>query len=159
MTDKPKTLAETGLKVGDLVLYTSVKDSTGGVIFQIVQDTEPVEPASRKRMVTVKKRQWDNRLQSYAIHQVEEEQYGYWDAQGRKIMDAAVEGFVRIRPIFDFFATKKGKHPRGKDSTLIIHYRYIRHSLQPVDLVLLGTKYVELGLVIRDLAKRNGAEE
>jgi hypothetical protein len=152
-------LEDTGLKVGDLVLYTSVKDSTGGVIFQIVENTEPVVPHTTERTVRVNRQRYDNASHNYVYVNCEEVQRGLWDKNGKKIMKSAVHGFVRIKPIFDFFATNKGKAPIGKNNTIIIHYEHIRDVLVPVDLVLLGTKYVELGNIIRDIARRNGMDD
>lgn len=172
MAEKPKTLEETGFKVGDLVLYTSIKDSTGGVIFQIVERTDPVEPAIRQRVVKVTRERfkaWPGHSPSYwdqkpgvngEMEKYEEEkrEYGAWDANGKKLMEAATHGFVRIKPIFDFFATSKGKNPVGKGNTIIIYYEALKNALRPVDLVLLGAKYMELGNIMRDIVRR-GSED
>lgn len=125
----PKTLSETGFKIGDIVLFSSDKESTGGVLFQIVEDTEPVKVAGR---------------------------YNRVDENGKKVSLAAMHGFVRIKPLFEFFATPKGKEPKGKGATLIIYYESIERNLKPVDLVLLGTKYLELGNIMRDIARLGG---
>jgi len=52
---RQKTLSEFGLKVGDIVTHITVKDSTGGVIFQIVEDTAPQTAfeTSRKKLANV----------------------------------------------------------------------------------------------------------
>mgnify|MGYP001583955292 CR=1 FL=1 len=158
--DALKCLADAGFKVGDLVQYSSDKESTGGVIFQIVQDIEPTPPACVRRKATVKKRIYNPSTNNYDFHEVEVTQYGAWDADGKKIMASAVDGFIRIRPIFEFFATPKGKNPKGKGDTLIIQYHELKHNrIKHVDLVLLGTKYVELGNIMRDIVRRGGMED
>lgn len=163
-------LADHGFALGDLVLYTSVRDSTGGVLFQIINDTSPVKPHTTKRTVVKKRSEWKpnpgigaqlwggrgSNDGKYVEVEYEAAEHGAWDESGKKIMVAATRGFVRIKPIFDFFATNKGKSPRGKGETLIIEYRDIKHSLVRVDLVLLGSKYVELGNIIRDVARKEG---
>lgn len=155
-----KRLADAGFKVGDLVLYSSDKESTGGIIFQIVQDVEPTTPACVKRKAIVKERVYNAKTNSYDFREVEKVLYGAWDANGKKIMASAVDGFIRIRPIFEFFATPKGKSPRGKGDTLIIQYHELKYNrIKHVDLVLLGTKYVELGNIMRDIVRRGGMED
>ena len=151
-----KKLSETGFKLNDLVLYSSDKNSTGGVIYQIVEDTEPVVPASKSRPGERLSRVYNAEKGGYETQRVQTILYGQWDAKGKKISVAAVHGYVRIKPLFEFFATRKGKDPKGKGKTLIIYYRDIKHSLEKVDLVVLGTKYLELGNIMRDIARNSG---
>lgn len=153
-----KKLSDFGFEAGDLVLYSCGQDETGGIIFQIIEVTNPVMPAMTKKAVTRQKRYWDSKSNNYEYREVTENEHGYWDEKGRKIMLAAVNGFVRIKPIFDFFATPKGKSPKGKGETIIITYDML-DQLRKVDLVVLGAKYVELGNLLRDLAMRNGMEK
>lgn len=152
-----KTLADSGFKVGDLVFYSSVKDSSGGVIYQIVEDTEPVKPAFMERKVMRKRSVWDAGKNDFVFKMVEDVEYGAWDEKGKKLMAASRYGFIRLKPVFDFFATKRGKNPKGKGKTLIVHYYHIKSSVKKVDLVELGAKYVELGNIMRDIVKAGTA--
>lgn len=167
-----QTLADHGYAVGDLVTYINVKDSTGGIVFRIIDDVRPVKPHTTSRKTIRKRKEWQGAGNMWSgitaggsgggkYIEVEREfiERGFWDESGKKIMVAATNGFIRIKPIFEFFATTKGKNPRGKGNTIIIEYGYIKNSLMKVDLVVLGSKYVELGLIIQGLAKKNGADE
>ena len=180
--DQIKKLSEANLRVGDLVLYTSEKDSTGGVIYQISDDQPPVKIAERFRIGSIngyhyKKLPgapaelpdaWDgshdySKLYKHYKPNQEWGKYkgridGLWDENGKKVLKAAEHGFVRINPIFNFFATDKGKNPSGKGKTIIIEYKMISYHLKKVDIVTLGVKYLELGNLIRDLARAGGAE-
>jgi|SRR6478735_610090 len=154
--DRPKTLAECGFKLNELVLFSSDKESTGGVIFQIVEDNEPVVPATKSRATTRTVRNWNTPTGTPEVTTVPDIEYGAWDAKGKKISYANTVGFIRVKPVFEFFATPKGKKPKGKGTTLIIYYRDISHHLKRVDLTVLGTKYLELGNLIRDFVRANG---
>jgi len=151
-------LADFGLAVGDLVLYASGRDETGGIIFRIVEDTHPQKPHSTSKTVQRHRETYDQGSNKWVTKLVDVTEHGYWDANGRKLMDAAIAGFVRIRPTFDFFATRKGRQPKGKGETLIIKYSALR-DLKKVDLVLLGAKYIELGNLLRSVAVKNGMDE
>lgn len=148
-------LSDANLKVGDIVLFSSVKESTGGVLFKIVEDKEPVEGAVTSKKAIVKDDYWEPKTGKWTHGDVEKIIYGAWDANGKKIMNAAVMGFVRIKPLFDFFATSKGKNPTGKNKTLIVSYGNLE-SLKKVDIIVLGMKYVELGNIIKDIASSKG---
>ncbi len=155
---KPKTLRECGFKLNELVLFANDKESTGGVIFQIVEDVEPTKIASRSRPTTKRKNEYNPRTGSYESKMVADIEYGAWDEHGKEIGRKDQVGYVRIRPIFEFFATPKGKKPKGKGGTLIIYYDDIHLSLQRVDLAVMGAKYLELGNVMRDIV-RNGVSD
>jgi hypothetical protein len=152
-----KRLSDYGFARGDLVLYSCGQDETGGVIFQIYEDTAPVKPHAYSKLVTRKRQVYNAVKRDYEYQDVEENEAGYFDDKGRKIMNSAVAGFVRIKPLFEFFATPKGKSPKGKGETLIITYDMLK-QLRKVDLVVLGAKYVELGNLLRDLAMKGGME-
>lgn len=166
LNESPQTLEETGFKIGDLVLYEcGKKDATGGVIFRIVERTDPIVPTTTSRIV---KKTWqrykspsmwgvkrDHSNSEIEVYVEDQEIYGSWDANGKKILEAATYGFVRIRPVFDFFVSSRMKNPFGKGQTIIVHYRHMQGWLRHVDLVLLGLKYVELGNIMREIASAN----
>lgn len=147
-------LKENGLKKGDYVILTSGYEEAGGTLFQIVEDTPPVVPHTTERMV--KKNRWDYAKQGYAMVDVPE--YGAWDEKGRKIMAAAVNGFIRVKPVFSFYPSYKAKNPKGKGGTLIILYHELKYVKQ-IDIVELCAKYAELGGVINDIVKNRSHEE
>jgi hypothetical protein len=128
-------------------LFSSDKESTGGVLYKIVESTEPVPGAVTSQQIKVEHSRYDYNSKSVKTEVVEKTKFGAWDANGNKIMIAAIKGFVRISPLFEFFATRKGK-------TLIIEYDEL-YRLQKVDIVTLGVKYVELGNIIKNLAQKN----
>lgn len=152
----PKTLAETGFKMGDLVSYACDKHFSGGVIFQIVEDTPPVTNITRSRLVTRMCKMYVSETNSYERKSVTRNEYGVWDEKGKKLPVDAMHGFIRIRPLFEFFATPKCSKPSGKGSTIIVKYRAIVRQVKAVDLVVLGAKYLELGNIMRDIAKTGG---
>ncbi len=166
-----QTLADHGYAVGDLVTYINVKDSTGGIVFRIIDDVRPVKPHATSRKTVKKYKEWQRSgawtgaftgtpaTGKYVEVDREVTEHGAWDENGKKIMVAATHGFIRIKPIFEFFATPKGKNPRGKGNTIIIEYSWIRTALVKVDLVILGSKYVELGNIIHNIARKEGMDE
>lgn len=156
---RPVTLAECGFKLNELVLFLSDKESTGGVVFQIVEDNEPVKVAIKSRPTTVRRSEWDPKTGKHEVRMVPSIEHGEWDEHGKKIEAKDVAGYVRIKPIFEFFATPKGKKPKGKGATLIIYYRDIRQCLQRVDITQLGAKYLELGNLMRDIVRVGGMED
>jgi len=155
MVTNNKHLSDVNLKIGDVVLYSSDKESTGGVLFKITEDQEPVIGATTSRNVIVKEKQFEYRTNNYKWCDVKKTIFGAWDVNGNKIMVASIIGFVRIKPLFEFFATRKGKNPTGKNKTIIISYNDLER-LKKVDIVLLGTKYMELGNIIKDIASSKG---
>jgi len=157
MMEKPKHLSDVGLKLGDIVMFSSDKESTGGVLYTISEDTEPVEGAVTTRKTFRDKKEYNYKTNQYEMRKVEDWESGAWAPDGTKIMVAAVTGFVRIKPLFEFFATRKGKKPKGKDTTIIIYYNGL-DKLKKLELIELGTKYVELGNIIKSLAVSKGME-
>jgi len=174
--DKPLPGPESrGLTVGSIVTFTSEKHNTGGVIYQIVEDQAPIKPHTTVREVTRMERQWvpvgyaSIEAVSKGVHPGTREgeykevpttvkDYGAWDEKGKKIMSSALSGFVRIAPVYTFFPTRKGKEPVGKGNTIIIGYDDLRR-LQKLEITNLGSKYIELGELLKTLARRGGAED
>lgn len=129
-----KKLADYGFAMGDIVTYASDDDSTGGVIFQIAEHCDPVIP-----------------------HEMRPRSPCDWlrdpvDEKGKRIPAMCINGYVRLKPMFAVFPTELGKR-----STLLLYYNQL-HRVKKVDLILLGTKYMELGNLIRDLAVSHGME-
>lgn len=147
-----KCLDDVGLKLGDLVSFLSDKESTGGIVFQIVENVDRAKPASTSRIITVCREVWSHATQRYENTSVKETEHGEWDEQGRRISPGHARGYVRIKPLFEFFATRKGKKPKGKGDTIMIYYDQL-YLLRKVDIVTLGVKYVELGNIIRDMTR------
>jgi len=128
------TLEKIGLKIGDIVTFASDKESTGGVIYQITMNYE--SPIAKEKRLSI---------YETVFHPV----------SGKKMKPMEVRGYLRIRPIFTFFPTRKGKAPGGADSTLIIYHDELR-NLKKIELLDIATKYAELGNIIRDLAVKGG---
>ncbi len=128
-------LADHGFALGDIVTYASDEESTGGVIFQIAENCDPIKPtalAPRGR---------------YAHDPVDE--------KGKKLQPMQVNGYVRLRPLFAFFPTELGQKPKGKGQTVLLYHARLKH-VKKVDLVSIASKYAELGNLIRDLAVSHG---
>ncbi len=151
MISELKKLKDCGpYALGDYVFCNNEKKLTGGIIYQIVQDVEPVKVDCTEKKVMQKR--YDYVTSNYVNKEVTK--YGNWDAKGKKIILAATRGFIRIKPVFTFFATRTGLKPKGKNGTIIIEYGDIKWFIKPVDIVSLGTKYLELGNIINDIVKR-----
>ena len=131
-------LAETGFAVGDIVTYASDQESTGGVIFQIVENCDPVKPAGAILR---------GRYSSVPV-----------DEKGKKIPAMCINGYIRLKPLFSFFPTQRGQKPVGKGSTILLYHLYIKGNVKKVDLLTIASKYAELGNLIRDLAITGGME-
>lgn len=168
-----KKLSDANLVIGDYVAYESVKNSSGGVIYQIIENVEPIPQSEiiRSKMVNSKRRTWkwkdpsiekmlywkmparqDGVNGCYVIEQHSVNKRGYWDKNGKPVLVSAIKGYVRIKPIFDLFATQTGKNPKGKNGTCVVEYTMIPSVIKKLDIVTIGTKYVELGNLIRDIA-------
>lgn len=134
----PLKLEDLGFKVGDLVTYNSDKESTGGIVFIIETNFDsPVPDDERHR--------WSSKKHSHP--------------NGKPLKPMEVQGYLRLKPLFDFFPTTLGANPKGAGSTVLVYHTDIKRYTQymkKVDLVTLGTKYMELGNVIRDLAIKHG---
>lgn len=148
----------TDFKIGDLVTYGDAKASPGGVIYQVVSDNPPAKVAFRSKKVKKIRSQWDNVKCTWIETEMEITEYGSWDEQWRKMLVAEEFGFLRIRPVYSFFPTNRGKNPVGKNGTIIVSYTESKNLLKKIDLVTVSSKYAELGNVIRDIAKNLGAE-
>lgn len=157
----PKTLKEAGYTLYDIVALNDVQKSSGGVLYKIVEDVPPTKPATTEKKVMRQPSVWDAKTGRYVKNgpKREETQYGSWDKDGNKLLEAARFGYVRIKPVFELFATSKGKNPQGKNGTLLITYEELPYNVKRIDIVDLGTKYVEFGNLIKDLASRHGSND
>jgi hypothetical protein len=132
------TLESYGFALGDLTSYDSDDDATGGIIYQITENCDPVKPATGSTSL-----------------------YGddARDEKGNKIPPMKLSGYVRLKPLFEFFPSRRGKNPIRKGKTVLVyHYSIEKGLMKKVDILSLGTKYVELGNLIRDLANKHGAD-
>ena len=132
---KGVTLKDLGHAPGDLVTFDSDDESTGGVIYQISENCDPVTPAS-------------------ALAAWPQQEF---DEKGRRIPPMTA-GYVRLKPMFEFFPTNRGKQPKGKGSTVLVYHSQIQRGMKKVDLTVLGVKYMELGNMIRNVAVAAGFE-
>jgi len=158
MTDKLKlkTLRDCGpFAVGDFVFCNDIKKETGGVIYQIVQDTEPVKVHATVKKTTRK----EYVFKTNSFKNVPYNAYGFWDENGKKIAICATRGFIRIAPRFTFFASPTGTRPKGKNETILIEYPDVSRLLKPVDIVSLGVKYVEFGDIIKEIVARKSSSD
>lgn len=156
--DDPKTLADLGFALHDIVTMNSFKKSSGGVLYRIVEDVPPTVPAMTSRKVMRQPTVWDPKVSKYVNSgpKREEIEYGVWDKDGKKMLEAARYGYVRIKPVFELFATSVGKNPSGKNGTIIVGYSELTRNVKRIDIVDLGTKYVEFGNLIKDIAGLRG---
>jgi len=167
-------LSDKGFALGDVVLYECAKQETGGIIYQIVEDHAPRKSLwSPKKIpyMRLERQTMDGKPDATFLWSHKEgvdfkyvnipdfqTMWGYWDEDGKEVQQKDALGHVRIRPLFEFFATENGKKPRGKGTTIIVYYDDIK-SLKKVDIMTLGNKYVELGLLMHHLARKNGMVE
>lgn len=125
-------LSDFGLTMGDLVTFASDHDSTGGVIFQIVENYDSPVP----------------------------HRGGYWSRkhapEAKGLQPLQIRGYTRLKPVFEFAATSLGSRPRGKGSTVIVYHDEHIKKVAPLDIITLGVKYAELGNLIRDIALKRG---
>ena len=77
---------------------------------------------------------------------------------GKKVKAMEHCGYVRLKALFEFFPTYVGKNPKGLGGTVLVNHHEL-HQIRKVDIVALGTKYAELGGVIRSLAMAGGATD
>ena len=154
-------MVELGFALHDIVALNSYKKSSGGVLYRIVEDVPPVIPAFTSKKVMRRPTRYDPKTNKYVkLEKREETKYGMWDKDGNKLLEASRYGYVRIKPVFELFATSKGKNPTGKDGTLLIAYWELVHgAVKRIDIVDLGTKYVEFGNLIKDLANYHGTDD
>lgn len=135
----PLKLEDLGFKVGDIVTYDCDDESTGGVIFTIaVNYDSPVPDAERNR--------WGRDHHD--------------PITGKKLQPMEVNGYIRLKPIFEFFPTERGKKPKGKAGTVLVHHTTIKHWREPqirkIDVLSIAAKYAELGHLVRDIAVMHG---
>lgn len=130
------TLAESGLAVGDLVTYDCDDQATGGIVYQIVKNCDPLPEGALV------------------------------NEAGKKPKEMELRGYIRLKPLFEFFPSSRGTRPTGLGSTVLVHHkgRNFRHfpgyeplkDVRKVNIVTLGLKYAELGSVIRSIAMSGG---
>jgi hypothetical protein len=147
MGNQHLTLQTLGFNLGDIVRYTDTSHSPGGIIYRITEFSDPVKPHATNREYKVHKIDSNG-----SIREEIRTERGHWDEKGRAIPVMYVEGFIRLNPIFEFFGMGMSKKPKGH----VVHYRLVPRYVEHVDLVKLGLKYVELGNLIRDIAKSRG---
>lgn len=158
--DHPKTLAEAGFSMHDIVIFDDVQKSTGGIIYKIVEDVSPSNVATTskkvKRHVTV----YDSKAHRYVRtgETRDDTEYGCFDKDGKKLLDSAQYGYVRVKPVFDLFATSKGKNPIGKQGTIILQYSELKRDVKHISITDLGAKYIEFGNLIREIAITQGMD-
>lgn len=144
-------LSNFGFKLNDLITFDNVGNTgsqTGGVIYKIISDTPPqriVTPSRRVVIAPTKTRKFQ-RYQKIIPAK---------NAEGKSISHSESIGCIRCAPVFEFFATSRGKKPGGRGKTMIIVYNHLKY-IKKVDIVEIGTKYVELGNFLKDVAKSNG---
>lgn len=149
-----------GLNVGDIVTFASENDNTGGCIYQIVFDQTPIAPHTTRRTTTRTRTKfnWRDNSKSQETETYEHVEHGRWDEQGRKIKPCDVAGYVRIKPLFTFYPTPRGKKPKGAGETIMVYYGHGVSQLKKVEVADLGAKYVELGELMKFLLRKGGAE-
>ena len=130
------SLAELGFVVGDLVTVDINEECSGGIIYQIIHNCDPV--GSQAKRGTAAERRYEM-------------------PDGRQVGAKEHHGYVRVKPIYNFFPTNRGKKPKGKDGTLILHHPNLMQVAKSVDLIVLGTKYLELGNMLKELAMKGGS--
>jgi len=127
-------LSGAGFKVGDLVTYSCDKESTGGIIYQISLNYDSPLPKEER-----------SRWSRSNIHPVTK----------KLLKHMEVIGYMRLKPVFSFFPTYKGKKPSGLNSTVLVYHNDIKNVVK-VDLLQLASKYAELGNLVRDIAVAAG---
>jgi len=134
MTLKWVKLSNFGLALGDVVTFALDDQSTGGIIFEIAENFDsPIDPEKRREFVR------DGR---YLLNRT-------------RLTPMQVDGYMRLRPLFEFFPTELGKNPKGKGGTVLV-YHFMIERVKKIDVLSLGSKYVELGNLIRDVAIKHG---
>jgi hypothetical protein len=141
-SQKPNRLSETGFAVGDFVTYTNDDDRMGGTIFRITEDHEPVIPAMTEKVIEVPVYPGSKDTTKLTLQ-------GAWTKSGAKISVGKLHGFVRIEPVFEFFTVPTGK----KSKKVTVHYGLMKDVLKPVNITILGQKFVELQSFIQREAK------
>jgi len=141
-------LTDFGFKLNDLVTFDNKRNpasQAGGVIYRIVTDTSPQRIAVSKKSVGNSPY---NRYRRIIPAK---------NAEGKKVSCSESEGCIRCTPVFEFFATTRGKKPGGAGKTMIVTYKNLKF-MKKVDIVDIGTKYLELGNFLKDVAKQAGMQ-
>jgi hypothetical protein len=155
MTTQPDSfyeqkLSDFGFAVNDIVVFDNSKlnpaCSSGGVIYKIISDTPPKKIETSQKIVT---RQ--SNVRSYKRTYVIPAK----DKDGKKVSVAESKGCIRCIPIFEFFASSRGKKPGGVGKTLTVIYKNLKY-MKKISIVEIGTKYVELGNFLISTAKDAG---
>jgi len=133
-----RTLAEYNLAEGDFVCVRAA--SWGGEIYRIVREHAPVPVKPEEEYVkVVAGRRYRRSVRIYR------------DFNGKRVQLREKEGYVQLQPVFDFFGlgTKRPKYVCSYDVK----------RLSKVDIVTLGSKYVELGNLLKEIMAEKGMEE
>ena len=147
-----KSLKDHGLQVNDYVLL-NCNPLSSGAIYQIVFDQQPIKPAMITK--TSFKKMFDAETGEYVTREVT--QHGYWNEDGSEIKPkSAMTGYVRIKPVYEFFTSHKFKIHMNVKNGLLVSYRDLQY-LEKVSIESLGTKYVELGELMKTLARNYGS--
>lgn len=139
-------LTDFGFKLNDLVTFDNKRNpasQAGGVIYRIVTDTSPQRIAVPKKIVG----NGPYRRRIIPAKTVE----------GKKVSWSESNGCIRCTPVFEFFATTRGKKPGGVGKTMIVTYSNLKF-MKKIDIVDIGTKYLELGNFLKDVAKQAGMQ-
>lgn len=126
--------------VGDFVTYNSIKKSTGGVIFRITEVQLPIEPTIKVNKKIAKYEVYDYKLgrRLKVGENYEETVELFINENGKKLPKASKQGFVRIKPVFEFFPAPN--YSVNKLGMLIPYYDVTR-QLKIVDTITLGTVF------------------
>lgn len=142
-------LSNFGFKLNDLITFDNKRNTgsqTGGIIYKIISDTPPQRAViPRRRITTTPTKKYRRYMKIIPAK----------NAEGKNISQSESVGCIRCVPVFEFFATSRGKKPGGIGKTMIITYSNLKH-MKKIDIVEIGTKYVELGNFLKDIAKSNG---
>ena len=139
-------LAEHNLQVNDLVTYNDRNAS--GVVYRITMSVDP-EPYTTKQAM--------RRNPRWAKHREKIAKTIYVNAvTGKELGIKEKKGYVRLKPVFDFFGSRAAVKPGLLGGTKVVWHTHLK-DLKKVDIVRLGAKYLELGEFMRTLmAKEAG---
>lgn len=157
------TLAEIGFALNDHVTVSINDDSTGGVIYKIVEVCDPLEGFVGEKEGTRKESFWNSKTCKYEVREVNCMISGAWDKDGKKVLVVAKRGYIRLAPVFYFFPTSLGADPKGKKGTLMLTHDNVIElkrfdRIKKITIVELTTKHAELTDFIARFASAAGAE-
>lgn len=151
MTKRPE------LKVGEFVTLNDYKNSTGGIIYRIAVRGEPVTPAftsihvTRKEWIPLQGKLWSPKIEGNGNWiQKQRLEHGNFNENKKKIPLYKVNGFLRLRPVFEFYPTHVGSNPKGLGGTVLIN-SWQFDTVKHVTLLELAQKYAEFGKLIQNV--------